>query len=358
MKDMNMKIVAKSSIKGTPTSCSRFPGAARLKDGSIVILYEDGEVFESPNNFMRIARSQDNGRTWQDGGPMHDMASLGLPYPFTESCKPTAIGDNELIALGYGFERDEPELGLSAYAEKYGHFPTGHNTVSHSRDGGRTWSLPTFISHPYDVIEFSGPALWCAEEETLLAFGPPFVFKSDVQRGICFASKDRGLTWQEQGTYFNSPAIAPWETRSLKMSGSNRIWVVLWAFDLQKSQHLCNQLVYSDDLGKTWSDPIDTGVRGQAANLFEKDGILYLLYTKREGDDPGIYCVPALEAKEAVCLWSSPMASTSNGTIIKQFHNLKFGQPSMMPLDNGEWMLLFWSYEEPDGYSIRTQILA
>lgn len=354
---MNPITVASSSIKGAADSCSRFPGVARLPDGTLVILYDDGESVASVKHDMRIAISRDNGRTWQDGGIMYDAAELKLKHPFTENCKPVAMNRGELFSLGFGFERDEPELGLAAYAEKYGHFPCGHNTISRSTDGGKSWSLPEFIPHNYAALEFSGPALWCDAEETLLAFGPPFVLKGESQRGLCFASTDRGKSWEERGTFFHSDHIAPWEVRSCRTTADGRIWLIMWAFDFNTSEHLNNHLVYSDDLGKSWSAPIDTGVRGQAANLFEKDGKLHILYTKREGDEPGIYCVPAHAPESPVCLWQSPAPTASSGSILQQFHNLKFGQPSLTPLSNNEWLLLFWSCQEEDGYAIRSHII-
>ncbi len=354
---MKATIRISTSFKGSRGSCSRFPGVARLDDGTLVVLYDDGESVDSVNHAMRIAVSRDNGRGWEDGGVMYDAASLDLAHPFTENCKPTAIGDNELVSVGFGFERDEPSLGLAAYAEKHGHFPAGHNTFSHSADGGRTWSRPVFIHHPHTVLELSGPALWCAAEKTLLAFGPPFVLKGERQRGICLASVDGGRTWQERGTFFQSATIAPWEGRSCR-TADGRIWLVLWAYDLAKEEHLTNRLVFSDDLGATWSAPIDSGVRGQAANLFDYGGELHLLYTRREGDAPGTYCTPVGKACPPLCLWRSPAAASADGTIVQQFHNLKFGQPSMTQLDGGEWLLLFWSCEAPDGYAIRARVLA
>ena len=354
---MNPITVASSSIKGTPDSCARFPGVARIADGTLVMHYDDGESVDSVRHQMRIAISTDNGRSWNDGGIMYDAAALGLPHLFTENCKPTAVGGQELVSIGFGFERDEPGLGLAAYAEKHGHFPKGHNTFSRSTDGGKSWSLPSFISHDYAALEFSGPALWCAPEETLLAFGPPFVLKGSRQRGLCFASTDRGVTWQERSTFFHSEKIAPWEVRSLRMSTNGRIWLIMWAYDLEKGIHLNNHLICSDDLGYTWSEPLDSGVRGQAANLFEMDGVPWILYTKREGDDPGIYCVPADNPANPVTLWTSAIPGTDGSSIIQQFHNLKFGQPSMTPLGNGEWLLAFWSCSEADGYAVRTKII-
>ena len=103
---------------------------------------------------------------------------------------------------------------------------------------------------------------------------------------------------------------------------------------------------------------MDTGTRGQAANLFEHDGELHLLYTKREGEAPGIYCRPVFQDGPALCLWRSSAVADATGSITRQFHNLKFGQPSLTPLGGDEWLLLFWSCEEADGYAIRAHVLS
>ena len=350
---------------GRPDSCSRFPGVTRLPSGKLVAIYDDGIDPDSPLHEMRIATSTDDGATWQDGGVMYVQADLGLPHRFTENCKPVAVGGDELVSVGLGFMRDRPDLGLADYAMQFGHFPLSKNTFSRSTDGGATWSLPTFIAHAYDTaLELSGPPMWCAPEKTLLAFGPPFVLQGHPQRGVCLASEDGGATWREQGCFFASPHIAPWEVRAIRIA-TGRIWLVMWSYDLEAKCHLPNHVTYSDDLGRTWSAPMDTGVRGQAANLFELDGGLHLLYTRREGDDPGIFAAPltlaadgkSVAAGESTAFWRVPGMATPDGRIEKQFRNLKFGQPSMTKLTRpGEWLLMYWSCEEGQ-YAIRCRVL-
>ena len=361
---MNFLVKAYNSFTGHPGSCSRFPGAAVLNDGRIVILYDDGPDCDSSEHEMRIAFSYDRGRSWLDGGSMYDQAKLNLPHRFTENCKPTLLDNNELVAVGFGFLRDEPEVSLSDYAIKYGKFPTSFNTVNRSYDGGKTWMLPEFIPHNFDAaLELSGPALWCQKTQTLLVFGPPFVLQGSFQRGICMGSNDHGKTWEEYGVFFSSEHIAPWEVRSLQ-EPSGRIWLVIWAYDFDKKSHLDNKIVYSEDCGRSWSPVLDTNIYGQAANLFSIDGKKFLLYTVREGDNPGIYCVRfdllennTLTLDQPTLLWSAGASTLANGERIeKQFRALKFGQPSITDLGNGEYLLLFWSCED-DKYAIRTYIL-
>lgn len=361
---MKFQELSYCSFRGRPGSCSRFPGAARLSNGRLVVLYDDGKDSFSAEHDMRIAFSTDSGRSWQDGGVMYDSSALGLAHRFTDSCKPTAIDNDELVSVGYGFIRENPEEGLEEYALKHGGFPESHNTFSFSGDGGKTWKVPSFIGHRFETaLELSGPALWCAEEKVLLVFGPPFVLKGHRQQGVVLGSRDRGKTWEQYGTFFDSPSVAPWEVRSLREK-SGRIWLVIWAYDFEKQAHLCNQLVYSDDLGRTWSPPLSTGIRGQAANLFIAEGKKHILYTVREGENTGIYCAEfslesdnALSVGKSVALWSaSGMAGAQGERIEKQFRALKFGQPSMTCLGGNEYLLLYWSCEA-DGYAIRARVL-
>ena len=335
-----------------------------MPGGKLVVLYDDGENCDSVKHDMRIAFSADNGFTWQDGGVMYDSSELKLPHRFTENCKPTAVGDDKFISVGFGFIRDEPEIGLADYAIKHGHFPESRNTFSVSSDAGTGWSLPEFISHRFDTaLELSGPALWSAADQELLVFGPPFVLQGHPQKGVCLASADMGKSWQERGTFFASDSIAPWEVRSLQ-EPSGRIWLVMWAYDFAEKKHLNNLLVYSDDMGRSWSKPLDSGIRGQAANLFLIGDEKYLLYTVREGENTGIYCVPfALDADGVpVCgketlLWDAAGMSQNNGERIeKQFRALKFGQPSVTHLGDDRYLLLYWSCEN-DEYAIRVRIL-
>ncbi len=360
---MRFKELSYTSFTGHPGSCSRFPGAALLPDGSLTILYDDGENCDSVKHEMRIAFSHDHGLSWQDGGIMYDQQDLGFAHRFTENCKPAVMDDGRLISVGFGFIRDEPELGLADYAIKHGHFPESRNTLSFSNDGGKTWSLPTFIPHRFDTaLELSGPALWCKAAQEVLVFGPPFVLQGRAQQGICLASKDAGATWEERGTFFTSRSIAPWEVRSMQ-ENSGRIWLVMWSYDFEQKIHLPNHLVYSDDQGRSWSEPLDSGIRGQAANLFYCNGIKYLLYTVREGENTGIYCSAfeltggQLSCGESTLLWDAAGMKQNNGERIeKQFRALKFGQPSMTDLGENKWLLLYWSCEN-DQYAIRTRIL-
>lgn len=347
---MKVCIEYRSRISAPDCRCAIFPGGTRLKDGSLLLLFVAGDSFESADQHVVKARSFDNGQNWIFEGNLYDHSSLPFSMPFSDCCKPTLLENGEIIATGYGYIRDLPEMGLSDYAEKYGRFPEVRNFLIHSCDNGQTWNGPEFIHHRYDGLELSGPAL-AIHNKKLLIFAPPFTIDPQKQRGLCFACEFGVTQWREIGVFFDKPGVAPWEVRSCQLA-SGRIVLVIWAYDLIRQQHLNNQLVFSDDNGKTWSQPLDIGLPGQASNLAAIGNKMYLVQTRREGSECGIYLHrlelnrDSVSIKESCCLMNANNLASDTGRIEKQFQSLKFGQPSLIYISENKYLLLFWRADE------------
>ena len=350
------EIIRRNRLRAPGTEVSAFPGAVELPDGEVLMLFVCGSGFESSDAELVQARSRDGGESWDFEGRILDPVKAGYTMPFTFCAKPTLLPDGEVIAAGYGFLRDRPEMGLSDYAEKFKRFPTVENCLLRSRDGGRRWGPPEKIRHSRDGLELSGPALACRDGK-LRFFAAPFLLNAPRQEGLTFESSDGGATWSESGTFFSSPEIAPWEVRGAEL-GSGRILLVFWAYDLKRRKHLNNHIVWSDDGGKTWSPPVDTGLRGQAANLLVTDRSVAILQARREANAPGIYLTEleswseaGVKTGEDLLLWDAAGKSNSGSRIEEEFASLKFGQPSILHLRDGSCLLLFWQCDG-DGYHI------
>ena len=332
--------------------CGIFPGVALNGDGSLCMLLVSGSDFESPDQETLALRGDASGMHWEVTGRL-DAGTLG--DRMTVYAKPTVLPDGTVVALGYGFERPDAST-LSDYAEAHGRFPPVHNLVWRSTDGGATYGPPCAMRHGYDGIEFSGPALALADG-TLLAFGPPFRLTPKDQKGICFASRDGGRTWREQGVYFNGDTIAPWESRGRRLP-DGRLAVVFWAFDLAAQKHLTNRLAVSSDGGAAWK-LLDTQLPGQASKLADcgwDDGALGLLQARREGELPGLYLTRikigenGVSAGETCELWSA-RSQAAPGASAEPFRSLKFGQPALHRLADGSLLLVFWRLGR-DGYEV------
>lgn len=342
-----MEILCREQVCDPGFKVSVFPGAVQLPNGELLMLFVSGSGFESSDAGLVQARSGDCGESWNFEGKIFDPIQAGYHMPFTFCAKPTLLPSGELIAAGYGFFRDRPEMGLSDYAEKFKHFPAVENVLIRSIDFGHNWSRPEKIIHSRSGLELSGPALTCRDGK-LRFFASPFQLNAPRQEGLTFESGDGGKNWNQTGTFFSSPDIAAWEVRGAELP-SGRILLVFWAYDLKHQKHLNNHIVWSDDGGKTWSLPMDTGLRGQASNLLILNDRIGILQTRREKESPGIYltlldsCLEAeVKTGEEILLWDGGRKNSTGARIEEQFASLKFGQPSILPLDDGTHLLLFW----------------
>lgn len=346
-----MKLCPKAEWGNPPVNCAIFPGMCVNPDGTLALLCTSGSYYESSDQRLVSFIGSPDGMSWKMVGVWDELRVDGCV--FDRCAKPSLAKNGTLVALGYGYVRDEPEITLSGYAEKHGHFPTVKNFAAFSNDGGATYSPPKFFDTPRGGIELTGPAL-CLDSGKMLAFGPPFNVDANGQVGLCYESDDNGLTWNEKSAYHEGGSITSWETRSAILP-DGRIGVIFWAFDLETQKHLPNRLAISEDDGQTWCTTIDTGIQGQAASLITfDDGSFGIIYAKREGDNPGVYLANAkldrnhFQILSTECLYDISVGANVNGEILTQFINIKFGQPSMKKLTDGTYLLLFWC-KNPQG---------
>ena len=354
---MRITVLKKNTITAPGIHDAMFPGAARLSDGRILLLFNAGSGFEASDCRMHKAWSCDQGESWQYDGLMYSDSELPFDMPFTDCVKPTVLDHGEVIAVGYGFLRDKPEMGLSDYAEKYGRFPPAKNHTLRSLDHGRTWGKFTIIDHEFAGLELSGPAIRGLDGK-LHFFAAPFVLKTDLQTGLSYESSDNGRTWLRTGNFFESPDAAPWEVRGIQLPGG-RIVLILWVFDLKKQAHCNTALVWSDDFGATWSKPADTGLRGQASNMLIYRDELYLLQARREGEHPGIFLNKAdFDAQDNILIgedcriWDAAGQASCGKRIEQQFVTMRFGQPSALKINDDEYILFFW-HCNGESYSVQ-----
>ncbi len=327
-----------------------FPGLVLLPSNQIIALFTIGEAFEAANMRTYVSRSLDRGKRWRLQGQLYDQQKLNLHYQFSDCYKPTLLKDGKLIAIGYGFERHDPDKGIGD--SETGTFPPGQNVVTFSNDEGHTWSIPQKIDiGSSDSLELSGPCIQLSSGKIISA-GPPFTINTTGQEGWVIESSDHGKTWKHLANYFTTPQgnIAPWETRICEMQ-PERVVAIFWAFDTLQQKHLTNHVTVSHDGGKTWSKAIDTGHMGQASNLlWLGEDKLLTIHAHRAGD-VGLYVRyvdfsnDQWNVREEAVIWGKAPGQDTSKSIIDQFAALKFGQPSLLRLSNNEFLATHWCVE-------------
>lgn len=331
-----------------------FPQIVKLENGELLAFYVISEAFESVDAQTYFSRSKDGGYTWDQGRPVFDMQRRNLDYPVSEYLKPTLLRNGQIIAVGYRFDRNNPDLPIGN-PETGGLLP-GKNAVSFSTDSGQTWSVPAVIETGYsELLEVSGP---CVELESgeLLALGSPFKCWNGSnptgQYGFLLRSKDGGKKWNCRTKFFDlQGAVTPWESRLCQMA-DGRLVAISWCYDLKKDQSLSNHVVFSHDNGHTWSKPLDTGIMAQASNLLGiGDDRLLTIHAHRSGQiGLAVRLVDIRDDKWKMLaeefIWGNSKNANSSGNIIEQFATLKFGQPSLLKVSNHELIACFWCVED------------
>ena len=336
--------VYENTTPGAPRAGAWFPGVVRLPSGELLATFSTGDDFEGRMT-MAASRSADDGASWRSEAAMFDGFELGLG-----NLKPTLLADGTLICVGYGFSFGDDGLVNSAT----GGLAPGGNFVAFSADDGCSWSAPRRFDtgHP-EILETSGPCVELPNGE-LLAVGTPFPMwdgkMPSGRRGFVLRSTDKGGSWRSDGIFFDSPEgnVTPYETRIVRQP-SGRLVVMIWCLDEAAGKSLNNHVVFSDDSGRTWSRPIDTGMAGQASNLLPlEDGTLLATHCVREGEDAGLFLNHAEIADgrwkvlRSAKIWSA-RASSRIRSLDDMGEKLKFGQPSLLRLGNGDYLAVHWA---------------
>lgn len=170
---------------------------------------------------------------------------------------------------------------------------------------------------------------------------------------IALVSHDEGKTWPEYLDVMSEDGnVYFWESKIVEFPNGDLL-AVAWVYDDDKSEDRTNHFSISKDGGRTWSTPATTGLVGQTMTpILMDDNSILSIY--RRMDSPGLWAnISHLENNEWINdselpLWgnqSQGLVSTSEN-MSHNFTALKFGAPSICRLENGDYFVAFWCYEE------------
>jgi len=339
-----------------------FPGVALLPDGALLALFTMGEAFESADGTTVVSRSADNGKSWGLQGPICSRSTAG--YPVSDTMKPTALADGRVIAMGYRFDRRDPEKGIGN-PETNGVLP-GDLIISFSMDRGMNWTVPQVVSSRYpELVEVSGPCLQLRNGDLLA--GGALLKRWDGtipsgQRGVLLRSCDAGRTWDDGGIYFDTPghAVSPFESRFCEMQ-DGRLVALVWACDQDKGETLGNHVTVSRDNGRTWTAPQDTGVPAQSSHLIWLGGDRLLTIHAHRGKVSGLvvrlvsFSDDRWQVLDESTIWAGCRSDDFTG-LGDCSAAIRLGQPSLVALPDGDLLAVHWSIEDGQGM-IRTHRL-
>lgn len=287
MKIIDSGIVFSGENSPALSSCA-FPGMCKLSNGNLLASFKGAETKGPFNKTDKgiTCISTDGGKEWGQ--------------PFEQFVPPAVDGKNTTIRTLYYVEVSQDNLlavfnavdstleDLPYYNEETEGLKDTYIFVSHSADGGKTWSTPeriqvqTFFDMP---LPLTGAPFVTANGRIGIQFevNKPYYEETYwVHHSCAVFSDDGGYTWGNEVVITDNPDIYYWDQRIDTLS-DGRVVDVFWTFDRTKGDYINIHYCESTDGGRTFGQLKDTGLSGQPGNIIDgKNGSQLLVYINRD----------------------------------------------------------------------------
>jgi hypothetical protein len=347
-----MKIVEQGIISSDPARGAYMPTVTPLLDGSWLACQHVGEGLGTPDNRIECLRSDDQGATWENEGCIHE-AEEGWAYRGPHISK---VPDGGLVMTATRFEAN----GVLFNTESEG-LQRPEMLLFWSDDGGKTWSIPKVVSHSLPAEKYTvngagillqlSPERWMYPLETWKPEGyegPP-----DQKAGALFSS-DGGQSWGEFTVVADdSSGERLWWDQMCTQLPDGKIYTMLWTHLYGTSLDLNNHWTASDDMGRTWSEPEVTNLRGQVCTpVALADGTVAAIYNHRH-DPHGIrvaFSENMTHFDREIIIFDAgteaALGEPENDNFLAEHMQIAFGKPGGVCLPDGDLLTYFWCTKE------------
>ena len=354
MKLINTSIIYENPLPMLNSKQSMFPSICKLDNGDILAMHQIGEAFESVNATTYISKSVDGGLTFSSPVKMFNK-KFERPIR-SDTLKVTKLDGNKLFAIGYQFIRKDPTLPLGN--PKTGGLLDDEVVFCVSNDNGKTWSKRKVIKTYWGAhTEASGHIIKLADGSLatpITGFNDWEVSKITPCQGRLLRTYDNGKTWNDSVVCmeFEDTNVTCFEQRMCQTTNGT-IAVIGWNENIKTGELLNNHVTLSTDNGKTFTTPIDTGIKGQASFIMALDDnkILSLHCLRKNCENPGILaCIVDITKGtwniiEKEIIWSPKVPILKDNNFADIFAYLKFGQPSAIKVGKNELLMTHWACE-------------
>lgn len=281
--DQGVLFDATGQLAHRRTNC--FTSLFVMPGDRILVSFRTGKTKDDPDENLILRLSQDGGKSWETvfeglpprvdgigGGWRHGPISLLEP--------------GRLIGSFCWFDRSERNCPL-ANPETQGVLPS-RVFVMESRDEGRTWVDRREVNtKPFEGIATTGAILKLANGALALPY-EAWKSYSDTSYGkhhaILRISHDGGHSFDPAVIVAHDPNanLFFWDQRLALDPETGRIVGLFWTHERQAQQDRNIHIAWGSPDGKTWTQPVDTGMAGQIASpLILPGGRVLAVYVHR-----------------------------------------------------------------------------
>jgi len=291
--------------------------------------------------------SKNNGRTWtppivindtymddRDAGILYLGNGKMLVSWFTHSPEEYTKRYRDWIVNNAGAARQMVEGALADYASLPEEEQVGGSYIRISEDYGVTWGdiIRVPVSAPH------GPNV--KKDGTLIYFGNKMyrdkvhIGKVDANDWLAFCvSSDGGQTWQERHTF----AMPDWVTEDVDLCEPHVIELptgrLYGVIRIDGGGRFSIATTYSDDGGCTWSELVDTGVKGAPPHLLLHSSGALICSFGRRSEPYGEFAWVSYDMGET---WAEEYAIDTNAT------DGDLGYPATVELEDGSLLTVYY----------------
>lgn len=314
-----------------------FPGVARLPDGKLAVVFREGEAHVDPYGRICITYSADGGQTWSAPVSISDSPS--------DERDPSiqTLPDGRVLVTHGGWNSWMSTDTLAAqyasetaYIRSQGPENFGGSRYLFSEDGGATFSAPIRIP----AFSPHGPAIkgeWF--------YQPTLANENGKRQVYMYRGTLDGKTWEKLSLIGESDGGNP-AVRVVYEEPHTAVLAdgtMVTAIRVPSDGYM--RISFSEDDGKTWTEPVKTPVRGFPHHLLPlKDGRLLVTYGYRYQPRGIRACISHDGGKT----WDI------NNELVIQNNGVSgdLGYPVSMELEDGQVMTVYYhnTRDNPDCY--------
>jgi len=252
--------------------------------------------------------------------------------------------------------------GDALFDRKTGAMPRSERLLFWSEDGGVTWSAPQVVpvDLPSDRYTCHGmgrlmaldPDRWMYPLQTGM---PKGAARRDHKAATVF-SRDGDRTWGEFTVVADDPGgRIEYHDQNHTVLPDGRLYTMFWTVDDREQADLANHWAVSSDLGRGWSEPQPTNLRGQVCcPMALADGGVAAIYNYRRKPQ-GIRLAVSYDLSEydlehelvvfdAACETTTGKAASD--TVLNKNLKIAFGRPNGVRLPDGDLLVSYWCTRE------------
>ena len=293
LKVLSEGVLYRNPNPGFKAECAFLPNVVPLSQTEVTCFYRLGSAFDSVDGKLAKLRSTDGGRSWATEGVVWDPRNDQVPYSYSQP-HATRFKDGSMALIAFRVEYSDVDLQAFYNPDTGGARPV-ENVLFRSEDGGHTWSEPEVMAipegghAPSQIIELDN-GRWLLVCEVMKGWDDA---SPHHDRGFTLFSDDMGKTW-------TAPVDLPSGSDKEKMYAHSRYTRMLdgrvaalqWTQEVGTEKDLDLHLTISDKEATKWTYPRPTGIMGQTSWMADLgDGVLVATYTQREGEKPGIMVI-------------------------------------------------------------------